>query len=138
MSSSLVKSDLVPMIVGYVLVMGTLAVGLRIVRRGGRDAARGRRPAAGGGWRRLVASMAYTFTGGYLLLMAVIVAYYFGLVRFGGNFLDSAFSGCAELLGIAAPVFLALSWLDSRRKLGGARRAHRGQIADHRGEDEGI
>lgn len=116
LSSSLVKSDLVPIASGYVLVMAALVIGLLILRR------RGRRPdpsgvpgRAGRGWLRLVRQMAELFAGGYFLLMAVIVAYYFGLVRLGGHFIESGFSGCAELLGIAAPVFLALSWLDSRR-----------------------
>jgi hypothetical protein len=118
LSSSLVKSDLVPIASGYVLVMAALVVGLLIVHRHGGSV----RPAAGGGpepggrgWLRLVRRMAELFAGGYLLLMAVIVAYYFGLVRYGGHFLESAFSGCAELLGIAAPVFLAATWLDRRR-----------------------
>jgi hypothetical protein len=32
-----------------------------------------------------------------------------------GNFVESAFSGCAMLIGLAAPVFLALSWLADRK-----------------------
>ncbi len=118
LSSSLVKSDLVPIATGYVLVMAALAAGL--LPRRGADQGRGAEPAGGPqpgavGWLRLAGHLAETFAGGYLVLMVVIVAYYFGLVRYGGNFLESAFSGCAELLGIAAPVFLAATWLDGRR-----------------------
>lgn len=104
------------MAAGYVLTMGVLAAGLLIVHRGGSAEGRERRQAAGGGirWRQLTVHMIRTFTGGYLVLMAAIIAYYFGLVRIRGHFLESAFSGCAELLGIAAPVFLALSWLERR------------------------
>ena len=148
------------MVVGYLLVMGSLAIGLRIVQRSGRaagitDAKRrsGQRdpvPAStsvptptraptpdrpgpetgrvtararlraivrpGPGWRRLAICFLGTAVGGYLLLMAVITAYYYGVgVAHGGNFVQSGFSGCALLLGLAAPVFIALSWLTERK-----------------------
>jgi hypothetical protein len=182
-SSSLIRQDLVPMIVGYVLVMGALATGLRIVQRSGKaeagDAAKARERtradkaaaasqatgaaaeatgaaaeatgaaaqatgAAGGGrpggaptmtpdgqvagrarlralarsgpgWRRLAIHSLGTAVGGYLLLMAVIIAYYYGVAPKGGNFVPSGFSGCAMLLGLATPVFVALSWLSARK-----------------------
>jgi hypothetical protein len=150
--SSLIRSDLLPMIVGYVLIMGALAIGLRTVQRSGKAAAgatagaaadgRTTRPApppgqvtgpapAGGvtsrarlraiarpepGWRRLAVFSLGTAVGGYLVLMAVVVAYYYGVgVAHGGNFVQSAFTGCAMLLGLAAPVFIALSWLTARK-----------------------
>jgi Family of unknown function (DUF6256) len=56
-----------------------------------------------------------TVIGGYLLLMAVIVAYYLGVARVGPGFLESALTGTALLLVLAAPVFAALSWLAERR-----------------------
>ncbi len=59
--------------------------------------------------------IASTVIGGYLLLMTVIVAYYFGVARVGSGFLESALTGTALLLGLAAPVFVALSWLAERR-----------------------
>lgn len=65
MSSLLIRQDLAPVVVGYLLIMGTLAV------------------------------------GGYLTLMAVVVLYYYG-------------TGCALLLGLSIPVFLAASWLAER------------------------
>jgi Family of unknown function (DUF6256) len=160
MSSSLIRQDLGPMVVGYLLVMGSLAIGLRIVQRPGKAAvvtdakrragqpnpapvstsapaptraptpdrpdpgtgrvtARARlraivRPEPG--WRRLAIYSLGTAVGGYLLLMAVITAYYYGVgVAHGGNFVESAFSGCAMLIGLAAPVFVALSWLADRK-----------------------
>jgi Family of unknown function (DUF6256) len=174
MSSSLIRQDLVPMIVGYGLIMGALAIGLRIVQRSGKAAsgdtagageparvgkaagasqaaradrvtgaaaaagAAGSRPPAGPptptpegqvtgrarllailrpepGWRRLAIYSLGTAVGGYLLLMAVIIAYYYGVARVVGNFVQSAFSGCAMLLGLAVPVFIALSWLTERK-----------------------
>ena len=63
----------------------------------------------------LARQIAGTVIGGYLLLMAVIVAYYFGVARVGPGFLESALTGTALLLGLAAPVFVALSWLAERR-----------------------
>jgi hypothetical protein len=67
--------------------------------------------------------MAATFVGGYLVLMAVVLAYYFGVARVSGNFLESAVTGCGLLLGLSAPLFLAASWLADRRD---RRRARRG------------
>jgi hypothetical protein len=160
MSSSLIRQDLGPMVVGYLLVMGSLAIGLRIVQRSGKAAAvtdtkrRAGQPnlapvstsvpaptrtptpdrpdpgtgrvTAGArlraivrpepGWRRLAIYSLGTAVGGYLLLMVVLTAYYYGVgVAHGGNFVQSGFSGCALLLGLAAPVFIALSWLTERK-----------------------
>jgi Family of unknown function (DUF6256) len=188
MSSSLIRQDLGPMVVSYVLVMGSLAIGLRIVQRSGKAAAKtdGKRPATDAkrpatdakrpatdakrpagqpkpppastsvpaptkaqapgrpgpetgrpgpetgrvtararlraivrpepGWRRLAIFCLSTAVGGYLLLMAVLTAYYYGVgVAHGGNFVQSGFSGCALLLGLAAPVFIVLSWLTVRK-----------------------
>jgi Family of unknown function (DUF6256) len=174
-SSSLIRQDLVPMVSGYVLIMGTLGIGLRLARRSARaGAAAGTaavtnpgQPAdqtnpapasapaatqvpsaataptaanapAGGpptrqarrvtararrrsmvrlepGWRRFVIHYLGTAIGGYLLLMAVIIGYYFGISPVAGNFVHSAFTGCALLIGLATPVFLALSWLVERK-----------------------
>jgi Family of unknown function (DUF6256) len=148
MSSALIRQDLVPMVVGYVLIMGALAIGLLLVRRsaarseaagasvaGGQprpartpaaepgqqelEADRGSRSGRLGvtarvrpGWLRLGIHSLATAVGGYLVLMAVIILYYVGVRPPGaGNSVDSAFSGCAMLIGLAAPVFLALSWL---------------------------
>jgi hypothetical protein len=164
-SSSLIRQDLVPMVVGYALIMGGLAAGLRIVQRsdraadagaeavgagstGAKDTAGSRRragpeatppapappaPAPGSpvtpksrllaavapepGWRRLTVFSLGTAVGGYLLLMVVIIAYYVGIgvPHSAGTFVPSAFSGCAMLIGLAAPVFGVLSWLAARK-----------------------
>jgi len=117
------------MIVGYALIMGTLAIGLRLVQRSGKaeagNAAEAGVPAKARkvgalerpdpGWRRLAVFSLGTAVGGYLLLMAVIIGYYFGVSPVAGNFVHSAFSGCAMLIGLAAPVFIALSWLAERK-----------------------
>jgi hypothetical protein len=121
MPSALIRQDLVPMIVGYALIMGGLAIGLVLARR---SAARSQEIRSGRlavtarvkpGWRRLAVHSLATAVGGYLVLMAVIILYYNEVAPVSGNFVVSAFSGCAMLIGLAAPVFLALSWLADRK-----------------------
>jgi hypothetical protein len=170
-SSSLIRQDLVPMVAGYVLIMGTLGIGLRLARRSARAGAaaaaavtnpgqpagqstpapvsapvatqvpaaptapnaparvpparEARRVTARArlraiaapepGWRRFVIHYLGTAVGGYLLLMVVIIGYYFGISPVAGNFVHSAFTGCALLIGLATPVFIALSWLVERK-----------------------
>ena len=120
------RQALVPMAAGYLILMSALGFGLRRLYRP-RDAppgagsqpdrARATPPGPGPrtGWASLVRHVAGTVVGGYLLLMAVVVAYYFGVARVGPGFLESAVTGTALLLGLAAPVFAALSWLAERR-----------------------
>ncbi len=116
------------MLTGYLLVMAVLGIGLRRLYR---PAARpGRAPGRAGeqsgrprastksrrGWPALIRRVTGTAVGGYLLLMAVVIGYYYGVARVGGRFLESAFTGAALLAGIAAPVFAAASWLAERRR----------------------
>jgi hypothetical protein len=67
-------------------------------------------------WLRLIRELGVTFVGGYLLLMVVVIAYYYGVARVSGNFIESAFTGCAMLIGLSVPVFLAATWLLERRR----------------------
>ncbi len=62
--------------------------------------------------------------GGYLLLMVVVILYYYLVARVGGAFIKSAFTGCALLVGLAAPVFAAASWLTQQLRARGARKPH--------------
>ena len=64
----------------------------------------------------LARHVAGTAVGGYLLLMAVVIAYYYGVARVGGDFIKSAFTGTAMLIGIALPLWRAASWLTERRR----------------------
>jgi hypothetical protein len=137
MSSHLIRSDLIPIVTGYVLLMGVLAVGLWAARRrvrAGRPLTRytGRLDR---GWPAFLWHVLADALGGYLLLASVVVLYYYFVARVGSNFLDSAFSGSAVLLGLALPVFFAASWLSLRRRDG---RAGRGQRPDrHRSNRAG-
>ena len=68
----------------------------------------------GPGWPRLIRHVLATAGCGYLLLMIVNILYYYGVARVGGSFIISGFTGCALLIGLSLPVFLAASWLAER------------------------
>ncbi len=68
------------------------------------------------GWPRFAVQVASTALGGYVLLMAVVVLYYYGVARVAGQFLASAFTGSALLLAVSLPLFAAASWLVERRR----------------------
>ena len=115
------RQALVPMAAGYLILMSALGFGLRRLYRP-RDAPPGAgsqpdraRTTPPGPAERTGRQVAGTVVGGYLLLMAVVVTYYFGVARVAPGFLESAVTGTALLLGLAAPVFAALSWLAERR-----------------------
>jgi hypothetical protein len=139
LSSALIRQDILPLTIGYALLMIALATGLLMLRRTTRSAApdtgpdadqepsaaevaevaEGRPGAVMPGryaWLRLIRQLGITFVGGYLLLMIVVIAYYYGVARVSGNFIESAFTSCAMLLGLSLPVFLAASWLLERRR----------------------
>ena len=110
------RQALVPMAASYLILMSALGFGLRRLYRPGsapRPTPPGSAPQVG---RAALRQVAGTVVGGYLLLMAVVVAYYFGVARVGPVFLESAVTGTALLLGLATPVFAALSWLADRRR----------------------
>ena len=121
------RQSLVPMAAGYLVLMSALGFGLRRLYRPRRtpsgaemwpDGRRTTPPGPGQrtGWAALVRRVAGTVADGYLLLIAVVVAYYFGVARVGPGFLESEVTGTALLLGLATPVFTALSWLTERRR----------------------
>ena len=128
LTSSLIRQALVPMLAGYLVIMTALGFGLHRLRRpkaddrherglaaeqpGGPRAAVGSRR----GWLLLARHVAGTAVGGYLLLMAVVIAYYYGVARVGSDFIKSAFTGTAMLIGIALPLWGAASWLTERRR----------------------
>lgn len=99
---------------GYALVMGCLAAGLRLRLRQS-PPRRPRRP----GWPALVRHLVGTAVGGYLLLGVVVVGYYYGVERLGGQFLRSAFTGTALLIVVSLPLFLAVSWFVERHRQSG-------------------
>jgi hypothetical protein len=116
MSSHLLRSDLDPILGGYLILMVVLAVGLVTQRRrtaAGKPTTRltGRRDR---GWQALIVHVLTDALGGYLVLVAVVVGYYYGVARVGGSFLASAITGSLLLLGVSLPVFMVVSWLTQR------------------------
>ncbi len=118
-SSHLIRSDLIPILTGYLLLMVILAAGLASARRRaaaglptGREAGAGRRDH---GWVAVIAHVAADMIGGYLLLLAVVVGYYYGVAKVGSDFLVSALTGSALILAVSLPVSAAASWLYRRR-----------------------
>ncbi|MBF9069603.1 DUF6256 family protein [Streptacidiphilus fuscans] len=115
--------------VGYVLLMLYLALGLRALARHPDE--RGRRwrtgrftPAwARQGWPALLWQTGATALGGYLLLMVVVVCFYQGVSKVGGQFLASAVTGCALLIAVTMPLYLAATWLCEQRRIRRTRRA---------------
>ena len=142
LTSSLIRQALVPMLAGYLLIMATLGFGLRRLRRSTADSQHERRLSVGApdgpgsaagsrrGWLALARHVAGTTVGGYLLLMAVVLIYYYGVARVGGDFIKSAFTGTAMLIVIALPLWGTASWLTERHRerdndtTAGERRAH--------------
>lgn len=117
MSSHLIRQDLLPVGVGYALLMIVLASGLWAARRrvaSGRPLTRhaGR---FNRGWPALLWHVLTDALGGYLLLAVVVVLYYYFVAKVASNFLESEFSGAAVLLAIALPIYLGATWLRQRR-----------------------
>jgi hypothetical protein len=127
LAASADRQALVPMAAGYLVLMSALALGLRRLDRPratqpgpgqppGPGPAGARRHSGGAALARQVTGTAF---GGYLLLMAVVLAYYYAVARVGPGFLQGAVTGTALLIGLAVPVFAAASWLDVRMLRGG-------------------
>ena len=122
LAASVDRQALVPMAAGYLILMSALALGLRLLYRPRATQAEpgrpsGPRPAGSprrSRWAAPARHVIGTAVGGYLLLMAVVVAYYYAVARVGPGFLESAATGTALLIGLAAPVFAAASWLTGR------------------------
>jgi hypothetical protein len=143
LAASADRQALVPMAAGYLILMSALALGLRRLSRppaaqAGPGQPTGPSPAGpgpagpgpagsrrGSGWAAQARHVTGTVIGGYLLLMAVVVGYYYAVARVGPGFLLSAVTGTALLIGLAAPVFAAASWLAERL------RRRRGRPASH-------
>jgi hypothetical protein len=149
MASEVFSQDVVPVGTGYLILMTVLAAGLRLQRRDaaqdqlqtGQDQVQAgqRQPESGpggkrpgviargfrSGWPRFAAQSLTVMIGGYLLLMAVDISYYYGIARVAGQFLASAFTGGIVLIGISVPVFAVASWAAEQRR-------RRGTAEDHR------
>jgi hypothetical protein len=119
LAASVERQALVPIAGGYLILMSALALGLHSLYRSqaakaelGQSA--GPSPAGSrqrSGWAALARHAIGTVVAGYLLLIAVVFAYYYAVARVGPGFVQGAVTGSALLIGLAAPVFAAASWL---------------------------
>lgn len=125
LASSAIREALVPMASFYVIFMAALGLGLRALRRrgtgpvaetGGPPGGQNTVPGAPRRWAALIGHVLRTAIGGYLLLIAVSFAYYYGVARVGGEFLYSVITGPALLIGLTMPVFAAASWASERKR----------------------
>lgn len=120
LASSVIGQALVPMAAFYLILMVALGLGLLAQRsRGAGQTDRLQRgppagPGAPRGWAALTRHVLATTIGGYVLLMAVVTAYYYGVARVGGAFLSSAATGTTLLIGLSLPIFAALSWISTK------------------------
>jgi Family of unknown function (DUF6256)/Family of unknown function (DUF6186) len=122
LAASVERQALVPMAAGYLILMTALALGLRsLYRPRATQAEPGQSPGpspAGSrqrdGWAALARHAAGTVVAGYLLLIAVVIAYYYAVARVGPGFVEGAITGSALLIALAVPVFAAASWLAER------------------------
>ncbi len=116
LASAVIRHALVPMAVFYLILMAALGSGLLGLRRGA--AGRSGGPAVGDrgrrGWPAFARRVLPTVLGGYLLLLAMVTAYYYLVARVGGDFLSSAVTGTALLIGITLPVYAATAWLAAK------------------------
>ncbi len=120
-AASVVRQALVPMTVFYLIFMAALGLGLLALHRRAGPVSRPQpAPAADSGplwgWAALARHVLATATGGYLLLLAVVTAYYYGVARVGGAFLASAVTGTALLIGLAMPIFAAVAWISAKAR----------------------
>ena len=133
LAASADRQALIPMGAGYLILMSALALGLRRLYRPPATQDEpgqppGPSPASSrprSGWAAQARHVTGTVVAGYLLLIAVVVAYYYGVARVGPGFLEGAVTGNALLIGLAAPVFAAASWLAERQP------RRRGRPASH-------
>ncbi len=122
LATSVERQALVPMAAGYLILMTALALGLRsLYRPRATQAEPGQSPGpspAGSqqrdGWAALARHAGGTVLAGYLLLIAVVIAYYYAVARVGPGFVEGAITGSALLIALAVPVFAAASWLAER------------------------
>lgn len=120
LASPVIRQALVPMAAFYLILMTALGLALRSLHRRGAGQASGSQrgpaavPGASRGWAALARHVLGTAIGGYLLLLAVVTAYYYGIARVGGAFLYSAVTGTALLIGLTLPAFAAVTWVSAR------------------------
>jgi len=113
--STLLRSDLIPLLISYVLFLALLATWSVTTRRPDERQAppppSGREPSFG----RLVRYAAITAVGGYVAFLVLVLGYYAAIARQTPWFLRQAVSGGAVMAFlIGLPALLLAGWLEDR------------------------
>ena len=117
--STLLRSDVAPLLISYALFLGLLLGWWRAVHRPvpARPPSPAGRPA---GYLSLVRYLVVTTAGGYGAFLVLVGGYYAAVARQTPWFLRQAISGGAVMAAVAAPSLLALGWLEERLRARGA------------------
>lgn len=111
----LLREVVAPVLTGYVVVLGMLVAYRRAERR--RDAKALRPRPVSSSWAGLVRHVAGTAVGGYGFFLLLVVVFYFilGGQRHSSTLVtDALVYGSLLTFAVVVPVFLVLSWAQSR------------------------
>ena len=111
--STLLRSDVAPLLISYALFLVLLLSWWRSVHRPPAPAPEilgGRSPS----YTTLLRYVAVTAAGGYVAFLVLVGGYYAAVARQTPWFLRQAISGGAIMAAVAAPSLLALGWVEGR------------------------
>ena len=109
----LLREVVAPVLTGYVVVLGMLVAYRRAESR--RDAKALRPRPVPSGWAGLVLHVVGTAVGGYAFFLLLVVVFYFILGEHSSTLVtDALVYGSLLTFAVVAPVFLVLSWAQSR------------------------
>ncbi len=118
-----VRHDVIPLAVGFGLMMVALGLGLWVSQRP--DRGHGRASAGRAGWPAFIRYLVGTAVGGWALLMAFVLLYYVAVAGQSRAFLFAALTGTALMaFGIGVPSLLLIAGVGEilRRRRGRAPR----------------
>jgi len=109
----ILREVVAPVLTGYVIVLGMLVGYRRAVTR--RDPKSLKPRPVPVDWRQLVRYVAGMAVGGYASFLLLVVVFYFILGGHSSTLVrDALVYGSALAFGVVVPVFLLLSWAQSR------------------------
>ncbi len=113
----LLREVVAPVLTGYVVVLGMLIAYRRALVRGDTEVGKPRPVPAR--WRRFIGDVTVMAVAGYAFFLLLVVVFYFIL---GGHsttlVTDALVYGSLLTFAVVVPVFLLLSWAESRIQTG--------------------
>ncbi len=117
----LLREVVAPVLTGYLVVLGMLVAYRRAASRREAEALRPRPVPTD--WRGLLRHVVGTVAGGYVFFLLLVVVFYFILGGHSSTLVtDALVYGSLLAFAVVVPVFLVLSWAQSRIRARG--RAH--------------